>query len=412
MNHGGSSYSLARHALSYHLRDAIEALIYNTDADFFSRRYEPARNRYLESTALGYLTNALPGCMSLHNLYYTVVEDGVEKRCELDGLMLFDTTLILVEAKAGTLSAPARRGSISRIRKDISRLIEKPFDQCLRAHGYIKDSNPCVFYDKRKKEICRIDPSSVANMFLITVTLDSLGPISGNLNTVRSLGLASGNEWFWSVGIHDLRIISELSEFPSQLLHYLQRRIRANTQPAIKSIDEVELFGVYLTDGLFFEDWELKDMNRIFFTGYTDPIDDYYYRSEAGQEIAKPMQDLPLSFRQLILMIEGTKREGYSEVNVALLNMDGESREEFTKQLDQRVADVRETGKSRDFTMLFEGPSRGVSAVIVPTISDRQIETARDYCTKKQSEYSIRTWFCIMIGVKDKDARVHFFIRK
>lgn len=408
----GKYYCLARHALSYHLRDAIESLIAESDQKLFNRRYEPARNKYLESTALTYLANALPGSSYYGNLYYTVNEDGTEKRCELDGLLQYDNTVILIEAKAGTLSAPARRGSISRLRKDVSKLIETPFDQCLRAHSYIKENNPSVFYDVKGNEVYRVNHSRITNIYLVTVTLDSLGSISGDLNTVRRIGLATGNEWFWSVGIHDLRIIAELSEFPSQLLHYLQRRIGINTHSTIKSIDEVDLFGVYLAEGLYFEDSELQEMSMVSFNGYTDNIDEYYYRIEAGQQAPKPRQDIPESFRDLILRVEATGKIGFTEVTLALLDMDGVSRYEFSRQLDERVADVQSRKGFRDFTMLFEQLPRGISVMVVPKITSECIKTAREYCKRKQSERNISTWLCILIGVKDRSPGVDFFFQE
>ncbi|MFH1374000.1 MAG: hypothetical protein ABII79_09415 [bacterium] len=410
VQHDGKYFCFARHALSYHLRDAIEGLIREDDNRLFENRYEPARNSYLERTSLSSVAKALPGCNAYSNLYYTISEEGKEKRCELDGLILFDTTLILIEAKAGTLSVQARRGSVSRLRKDIKKLIDKPFDQCLRARDYILGNDTCAFFDKKNREVCRIEQSTVNEIFMIAVTLDSLGPISGDLNTVRQLGLAKGDEWFWSVGIHDLRIITDLTEFPTQLLHYIQRRIRVNTQPVIKSIDEVDLFGVYLTEGLFFEDRELEDMSIVSFNGYTDAIDDYYYRVEAGQQPQKPRQDIPDTLRVLIHKLEGTQKRGFSEITTALLNMDDESRRKFAELLEERIARAKTSDRRGNFSMTFQELSRAITVTIEPKLTTSKKIAAREYCVSKMSELQLSKWYCIMVGASGSDNSVDFAI--
>ena len=59
------------------------------------------------------------------SLVYHVFEEGVLKEVELDGLLMLDSALFLVEAKAGSLSPPARRGARKRMVGDIKELVEQ-----------------------------------------------------------------------------------------------------------------------------------------------------------------------------------------------------------------------------------------------------------------------------------------------
>jgi len=45
--------------------------------------------------------------------------------------------------------------------------------------------------------------------------------------------------------------------------------------------------------------------------------------------------NIPASFKSLILKIEKTKKTGFSDVTVAMLDMDGVSREEFAKHFEK-----------------------------------------------------------------------------
>ncbi len=85
-------------------------------------RYLRTRADYLERESLRLFKHALRSADVYHSLSYEIVQDGVRKQTELDGLILFDATLFLVEMKSGSLTTQARRGSKDRLKRDLKRL--------------------------------------------------------------------------------------------------------------------------------------------------------------------------------------------------------------------------------------------------------------------------------------------------
>ncbi len=57
---------------------------------------------------------------------------------------------------------------------------------------------------------------------------------------------------FWAVGIRDLIVFADVIEFPTQLLHYIERRI-SHFQAQSDRCDELDLLCCYLSQGLYFE---------------------------------------------------------------------------------------------------------------------------------------------------------------
>lgn len=110
IEHEGTYYCFVPQLLTVNTVAILESLIEEKDEAYLRGAYQEGRATYLERNALEYLGDLLPGAETFGNLYYRVEEDGVEKRAETDGLVLYDNNLFIVEAKAGSLSSSARRG--------------------------------------------------------------------------------------------------------------------------------------------------------------------------------------------------------------------------------------------------------------------------------------------------------------
>ena len=86
--------------LNWGLKDYLEGQLKSGN---LWQRYSKLRGDFLEDESLKLLGAALPHAKVYRNLKYLVAEDGVTKEAELDGLILLDRALFLVEAKAGSL---------------------------------------------------------------------------------------------------------------------------------------------------------------------------------------------------------------------------------------------------------------------------------------------------------------------
>ena len=68
-----------------------------------------------------------------------------ELEAELDGLILLDTAVFLVEAKSGTLTEQARRAAKKGMKHNVERLIQEAYAQASRAKDYVQSSDKSTF---------------------------------------------------------------------------------------------------------------------------------------------------------------------------------------------------------------------------------------------------------------------------
>src|SRR5258708_7515382 len=172
------------------------------------------------------------------------------------------------------------------------------------------------------------------------------------------LGFFDEGDLPWAISLTDLRVISELVEFPSQFIHYLTRRLRINEHGHVQGYDELDWFGTYLHDGLYFED-TLNDKDApemIFLQSATTNFDDYYFyvTGQRKTPVPKPTQPMPETMRKMLTELESYRPLRYLDIACAFLDMSFTTREDFVNTFVQQRQRTLQDQQLHDSTFHFE----------------------------------------------------------
>lgn len=254
------------------------------------KKFSLWRAQVVDDLAACYLSSMLPGAVAQKNLLYPVSELGEKKWVEVDGIVLFDTVALVIEAKSSPLSSAALRGDVKRARADLKRAVGDAARQGQRVADYLSQHDPALFYDKGRNEALKVETSRLERVHLVLPTLHSLGDYGMNPMRLSQLGLAADTD-VWSVYINDLRIISETVRNPAEFLHYIFWRSRIPLGTRVRVVDEIDLFSSFLLREQF---RQLEDAatRYIELTGYSTDFDDFYL-GEIGHA---PKKDRPRMF--------------------------------------------------------------------------------------------------------------------
>lgn len=375
------------------------------------KRYEKTRKNYLERETLRLLGSALKHAEVYGGLAYQVVEDGMAKSTELDGLIAYDTTLFLIEAKAGAFSVSARRGSKDRIKRELKKLFGEAHSQALRAKRYIESTDLPTFIADDGQQIV-LDKSRFQRMFLITVTLEPMDTFNAVLHEVARAGILEEADLPWAVSLDVLRVISEVNEFPTQLVHYLQRRLRVNDFKKFRASDELDWFGHYLMHGLYFEDdQQFSDSDFVQFASFSTVFDDYYLHEIGVRKTPtpKPIQPMPKMLRDIVLELDDRgESEGRSEAVLQLITWNDETRKEFVK-LFKRIRKMTLLDRRlHDFS--FSSDDAGITCFSTTARNaDEAFESLGGYIQAKKYQVGADQWLGLLTVV-DRPGLVHGFI--
>ena len=206
---------------------------------------EPGR---LRLKLLDSCPSILDGGRSFRNLKYNVLsERGVTRQFEVDGLILYDEVLVIVEVKGGGISPAARRGAPSLV-EDLETLLGKAHDQAARVASYLESVDEAVFRTADGKELL-LRNCDFSRVIEIAVTLDSISASRPGWADIIESKAPAGSSFRWSVELLDLRVIAELTEFGPQFIHYVDCLSRL-PQGILEFNDVLDTFSRYLRDGL------------------------------------------------------------------------------------------------------------------------------------------------------------------
>lgn len=361
------------------------------------RKYQKHRADYLEAESVRLLSVALKTAEVYRNLTYSVVENGEQKTVELDGMVQFDHTLLLVESKAGALTASARRGGRERIKSNIKELLGKAHKQALRARDYVEGTDHPKFFAPDGSEV-PFDKNRFNRIFLVATTLEPLDIYNTALHEVVSAGLLQEEHLPWAISLDNLRVIAEMNEFPTQLIHYLTRRLRINDFKKFYAGDELDWFGLYLSRGLYFEkDSRFDEADFVMFDGsFSSDFDAYYFHKEGvrTKPTKKPVQPMPKLLRRMILELDAhPEPNGHSEAIIRLLNWDDKGREQLVAGIGEIRKRARVKRRIHDFTMATAEDKAGVTVFAAPpSKSAEAMQKLRSYCLMKKYQIQADSW--------------------
>lgn len=366
--------------------------------------YQKWRARYLESEAVRLLSTALQHAECLEGLHYTFEDGDGQQDYEVDGLVHFDDILFIVEGKAGTLSPSARRGGKERLRDKLKELIAEPYRQGRRAERFINSSDRPTFRDPSGKSVV-ISRQAIRHIFHVCVTLDTLGTFTTVLDQTAELGIFEDGPLPWVISLLDLAVICELVEFPSQLIHFLRRRLRLNELKLVDASDELDWFGCYLYSGLYFEKLEEftdEPPDRIFLPSYTTEMDEWYMYQDGVRHTPaeKPRQVIPDRLRELISALEDDHQFGYSAAVCLLLDLDGDARERFVSMFGTVRILCQQDGRLHDFTLASSGGRTGVTCFAVTSeLAEQEAAKLATFCELKKYQHRADTWLGLLTVV-------------
>lgn len=293
--------------------------------DLFAR-YENRRGKFLEDQVEYLFHSAMPSAKIFRgSQWYDPVTD---KDFENDLLILIDTHLIVVEAKSGKVSAPARRGAEGRLQRTINELVIEPSLQANRFANYLQENPGIHQFSTRSGSINKIDTSEIREVVRLNITLEPIGMLQSRLPDLQDAGFIPKEfDFVPTLLLTDLEMVFDVLEGTCEKLHYLRRRAQIEKN-SVYFGDEPDLLAFYLDTGFNLGNAEF-DGTVFFLYLLSKTLDPYFMREWHKQDVPKPRRNLTKWWHDLLSYIEERKSPRWTEIGFILLNMTDEDQVEF-----------------------------------------------------------------------------------
>ncbi|MBL9100911.1 MAG: hypothetical protein JNL82_08130 [Myxococcales bacterium] len=195
------------------------------------------------------------------NLYYALPdgEGGKDRWYEADILARFGNQILLCEVKSHELNRSiGDRVGPDRMKRDFETL-QEGYGQCVRTHRYINSRQiPVEFYKAGHKDLLLSLDKPVSEVYYLVITANSFGALAGNCSELLK---RDGAPLPVIMSEFDLATITPYIKTPELFLTYLRQR--ASLQGFLKTSDELEVAGVFVTQGSLDELIEIKEKGEV-----------------------------------------------------------------------------------------------------------------------------------------------------
>lgn len=358
------------------LRTVVEKALSGKAKD----RFVSARTRISEDLAAGYLEAMITPDQKFVNLKYwapsgdqgpeTVAKGSTDfktaaKQTEMDALLIAEDVAICVEVKGASLRQESRGGNAVKLASDLAKTVGDAASQADRARALIEANHGL------RTESGWLDLQKIREVHSVVVTLEDLGPAGIALDAMVRAGVVKTDRAPWVVSLHDLAVIARVIEHPAELLLYLRRRTSPTFAQVFHAVDELDLFMMFLSDGLFLEDdpdkvaaanpaappvtsAERKRYQRSLVpktvATHTDPLDQWMYASEypdegTADQYPKPHFKSEAVVGQIVDEMTRERKPGWLRAGADLLAFSGDSQRRVASALQRTAEATRADGR-------------------------------------------------------------------
>ncbi len=328
------------------------------DYQYWKKEGEKKYGSWLEQETASFFKNIFPENEVFINPRYP---NGNEL---CDVLVLHDRKVFIIQCKTKKLRYEAKIGKeYQLIKDDLTKSIKESFNQAVRARDYFFNNQPSKIKVSRGEIV--VDSEQISEIFPVSVTLGDYQNLTTRLANINpALNLFSDNQYPWAVSLLDLRVISELIDYPSVFVHYVKRRLDVERTNFRLMAYEIDLFGFYLSQGLYFETDEFKKIDGAALTGFSDEIDRYFFEKyDLGKNPQKPKQKMPARFEEYLQNIESLNSPYKTDCAMRLLDLGYQGREIFVSAAEQvREKSIEDSGL-HSFSSVMNNNNLGLSFI-------------------------------------------------
>ena len=214
--------------------------------------------------------------------YYTGVYETDDNHNEHDLIILWESTLLVIEIKAKPPREPFRDQERAYIR--IKRAfkgdsgIQKAYEQADRIRKRLSSAEKIALYDKKGDMVVSLNSDDIENVYCICVTRDDYGSLAADLSLL--LEKAESDPYPWAVNVFDLENIIDAWDYfnwgPERLCEYLSDRSQLHGK--ITPGDELEVVGSFIRHGSLKSLLETPaNANILLDPTYSDVFDEIYW---------------------------------------------------------------------------------------------------------------------------------------
>lgn len=297
-----------------------------------------------------YLSRLLPGARVYRPVFYKwKVGNGPAQWHEADGILIYEDHLFVIEVKGGAFTYTSPANDLEAHLSSLRSLLEAPARQGSRFVDFFESAPEVSIADSEHKEVAKLRRSDFRHVTVCTITLDAFTALAARAQHLVPLGIDVGQRPIWPLSLDDLRVYADLFDNPLIFLHFVEQRVRAGRSDKIDLNDEMDHFGMYITENNYTQYAEEVSQNadKMHFDGYTTPVNEYFSAVLVGEAPPKPRQKMPSRVAEIINLLGAANEPHRAELASFILDGAGDWRDTLASSIENALKENKQLGRAR-----------------------------------------------------------------
>jgi preprotein translocase subunit SecA len=268
---------------------------------------------------------------------------------EADGILIYEDHIFVIEVKGGAYTYTSPANDLDAHLASLRALLQAPARQGSRFVDFLESAPEVSIADSEHSEIAKLRRSDFRHVTVCTITLDAFTALAARAQHLAPLGIDVGQRPLWPLSLDDLRVYAELFDNPLIFLHFVEQRVRAGQSDKVDLNDEMDHFGMYITENNYTQYAEelSENADKMQFDGYTTPVNEYFSAVLVGDSPPKPRQKMPRRIAEIVDLL-GTSNEPHrAELSSYILDGAGDWRDTFASSIENALKENKELKRSR-----------------------------------------------------------------
>lgn len=277
--------------------------------------YAKHRARRVDRLALDRLKAVFHDAKTWEGLYYHDPADGL---CEVDGLLLWEDTLLILEGKGGLVSPVARRGDELRLKRDAGKLLVESQAQCARVIRHLLRPGESVFYGADgRTPVLTLEEGTVRRLLALAPCFENLA--GAQFDRVLLPELRAEGQPFLPLYINDLAVICDMLAHPVLVIGYLKWRTLQDVHSRVHAPDELDLLGAFMFGDVRSD--LASGVDFVHLANSTTDFDDHYMAEARTQKDGPPRKILATKVQAFVELDRDARPSGWLDSSLALMDL-------------------------------------------------------------------------------------------
>lgn len=352
----GSTYCFDIFSLFDNIYRVLRRIVIDLDPAY-KESWNDGQKAVSEELPFRYLTRLMPGALVYRPIYYRwKVGGGPAQWHEADGILIYENHLFVIEVKGGAYTYTSPANDLDAHLASLRTLLQAPARQGCRFVDFLESAPEVSIADPEHNEIAKLRRSDFQHVTVCTITLDAFTALAARAQHLAPLGIDVGQRPLWPLSLDDLRVYADLFDNPLIFLHFVEMRVTAGRSNKVDLDDEMEHFGMYITENNYTQYAEelSKNADKMRFDGYTTPVSEYFSAVCVGDAPPKPRQKMPYRIAEIIDLLATSDNPHRAELSSFILDGAGDWRDTLASSIENALKENKELKRARPLSSYGE----------------------------------------------------------